>query len=76
MIITHFNMQRIVSLSVGMEKLRHSVKYIITLKIISIIVLGICNQNHDQGSFKRNTHRNTKQIKLIAEFHLNGHSFT
>lgn len=41
MIITHFNMQRIVSVSVvGMKKLRHSVKYIITLKIISIIVFG------------------------------------
>lgn len=34
MIITHFNMQRIVSVSVvGVKKLRHSVKYIIILKI-------------------------------------------
>lgn len=71
MIITHFNMQRIVSVSVaGVKKLRCSVKYIIILKIISIIVLGICNQNHDQGSFsfKKNTHGN-EWIKLIAEFH-------
>lgn len=77
MIITHFNMQRIVSVSVvGMKKLRHSVKYIIILKIISIIVFGICNQNHDQGSFsfKKNTHGNKEWIKLIAKFHFNGHS--
>lgn len=61
MIITHFNMQGIVSVSVvGMKKLRHSVKYIIILKIISIIVFGIRNQNHDQGrfSFKKNTRGN------------------
>lgn len=71
-------MQRIVSVSVvGMKKLRHSVKYIIILKIISIIVFRIRNQNHDQGSFgfKKNTHGNKEWIKLIAEFHLNGHSF-
>lgn len=44
-------MQRIVSVSVvGMKKLRQSVKYIIILQIISIIVFGIRNQNHDQGS--------------------------
>lgn len=59
-------MQRIVSVSVvGMKRLGHSVKYIIILKIISIIVLGICNQNHDQGSFsfKKNTHENKKWVK-------------
>lgn len=70
-------MQRIVSVSVvGMKKLRHSVKYIIILKIISIIVFGIRNQSHDQGSFsfKKNTHENKELIKLISEFHLNGHS--
>lgn len=38
-IITHFNMQRIVSVSVvGMKNLRQSVKYIIILQVISIIV--------------------------------------
>lgn len=54
-----------------------SVKYIIILKIISIIVFEICNQNHDQGSlsFKKNTHGNKERIKLIAEFHLNDRSF-
>lgn len=59
-------MQRIVSVSVvGMKRLGHSVKYIIILKIISIIVFGICNQNHDQGSFsfKKNTHENKKWVK-------------
>lgn len=58
-------MQRIVSVSVvGMKKLRQSVKYIIILQIISIIVLGICNQNHDQGSFsfKKNTYGNKEQM--------------
>lgn len=70
-------MQRIVSVSVvGMKKLRHSVKYIIILKNISIIVFRIRNQNHDQGSFsfKKNTHGNKEWLKLIAKFHLNGRS--
>lgn len=58
-------MQGIVSVSVvGMKKLRHSVKYIIILKIISMIVFGVCNQNRDQGrfSFKRIC-GNKEQIK-------------
>lgn len=70
-------MQRIVSVSVvGMKKLRQSVKYTIILKIIPIIVFGIHNQNHDQGcfSFKKNASGNKEWIKLIAKFHLNGHS--
>lgn len=70
-------MQRIVSVSVvGMKKLRHSVKYTIILKIISIIVFGICNQSHDQGSFsfEKNTHGNKEPIKVTSEFHLDGHS--
>lgn len=58
-------MQRIVSVSVvGMKKLRQSVKYIIILQIISIIVFGVGNQNHDQGSFsfRKNTYGNEEQI--------------
>ena len=56
MIITHFNIQRIVSVSVaGMKQRRHSGKYIIILKISAIAVFSkseVCNHNYDQDTLR------------------------
>lgn len=56
MIITHFNIQRIVSVSAaGMKQQRHSGKYIIILKIGAIAVFSkseVCNHNYDQDTLR------------------------
>lgn len=55
MIITHFNIERIVSVSVaGMKQRRHLGKYAIILKISAIAVFSkneVCNHNCDQDNF-------------------------
>lgn len=77
MIITHFNIQRIVSVSVGMKQWRHLGKYIIILKHSAIAVFSkreVCNHNYDQDTLiftytniymrERERAREREQLKL------------
>jgi len=56
MIITHFNTQRIASVSVaGTRQQRHRGKYVITLKISAIAVFSkseVCNHNYDRDTLR------------------------
>lgn len=77
MIITHFNLQRIVSVSVGMKQWRDLGKYIIILKHSAIAVFSkreVCNHNYDQDTLiftytniymrERERAREREQLKL------------